>query len=121
MQSAVLVVLAIGLATLISLSQLPPLDEAMAQSQEKPQKWEYCYVSSAFQFGSIGKISFKVYVSQGGEKLLADSDSTGVAALNRLGADGWELVSASDELSYAGGSPVTPRMLTRFLLKRPKQ
>lgn len=93
----------------------------MAQSKEKPQKWEYCYVSSAFQSGTIGNISFKVYVSQDGEKSLADSDSTGVAALNRLGADGWELVSASDELTYTGGSPVTPPMLTRFLLKRPKQ
>jgi hypothetical protein len=25
--------------------------EAVAQSQEKSQKWEYCYVSSPFTFG----------------------------------------------------------------------
>lgn len=120
-QSAVLGLLVIGLATLASLSRDHLLGEAMAQSKEKPQKWEYCYVSSAFQSGTVGNISFKVYVSQGGEKSLVDSDSTGVAALNRLGADGWELVSASDELTYTGGSPVTPPIVTRFLLKRPKQ
>jgi hypothetical protein len=117
---AILVLLVISLATLILISRHQLLGSAMAQSQERPQKWEYCYVSSAFQSGTIGNISFKVYVSQGGEKWLADSDSTGVAALNRLGADGWELVSASDELTYTGGSPITPPMLTRFLLKRPK-
>lgn len=120
-QSVVLVLLVVGLATLVSLSRHDLLGEAMAQSKEKPQKWEYCYVSSPFQSGTIGNISFKVYVSQGGEKWLADSDSTGVAALNRLGADGWELVTASDELTYTGGSPVSPPMLTRFLLKRSKQ
>lgn len=120
-RSVVLVVVVVSLATLVSLSRHDLLGKARAQSKEKPQKWEYCYVSSAFQFGTVGNISFKVYVSQGGEKWLADSDSTGVTALNRLGADGWELVSASDELTYTGGSPVTPPMLTRFLLKRPKQ
>ena len=88
-QSVVLVLLVVGLATLVSLSRHDLLGEAMAQSKERPQKWEYCYVSSPFQSGTIGNISFKVYVSQGGEKWLADSDSTGVAALNRLGADGW--------------------------------
>lgn len=119
-QSVVLVLLVVGLATLVSLSRHDLVGEAMAQSKEKPQKWEYCYVSSAFQSGTIGNISFKVYVSQGSEKWLADSDSTGVAALNRLGAEGWELVTASDELTYTGGSPVNPPMLTRFLLKRSK-
>ena len=120
-KSAALVLLVIGLATFISTSRINVLGESIAQSQVKSQKWEYCYVSSAFYAGTVGNASFKVYVSQGGEKSLADSDSTGVAALNKLGADGWELVSASDELTYTGGSPVTPPIVTRFLLKRPKQ
>ena len=75
-------------------------------------------MSSPFYFGTAGNFSLKVYVSQGGEKWLADSDGTGVAALNKLGAEGWELVSASDELTYNGSSPVTPPTTTRFLMKR---
>ena len=118
-RSAVLVVTVVGLTALILLSRHHLTGEAMAQSQERPQKWEYCYVSSPFQYGSIDSISTKVYVSHGGEKWLADSDSTGVAALNRLGAEGWELVSASDELPNVGGSPNHPTQ-TRFLLKRPR-
>lgn len=112
----VLTVICFAALTLLSRHYLP--GEVMAQSQEKSQKWEYCYVSSPFTFGSNGSISTKVYVSKGGEKWLADSDNTGVAALNRLGAEGWELVSASDELTPSGipGNPTT----TRFLLKRPK-
>lgn len=118
-RSAVLLLTVISLATLVSLTRHHLQGEAMAQSQEKPKKWEYCYVSSPFQYGSSGGISTKVFVSQGGEKWLADSDSTGVSALNKLGADGWELVSASDELMNTGSPPIPPTT-TRFLLKRPK-
>lgn len=119
-RSAVLLLAVVSLATLVSLSRHHLQGAAMAQSQEKPQKWEYCYVSSPFYYGnSGGGYSTKVYVSQGGEKWLADSDSTGVSALNKLGAEGWELVSASDELMQAG-SPPAPPTTTRFLLKRPK-
>lgn len=117
--SAVPILLMLGLATLISLSRPHLLGEAMAQSQPKSQKWEYCYVSSPFQYAIGSTVSFKVWVSLGGEKSLADSDGTGVAALNKLGAEGWELVTASDELNVTGGEPVPP-VVTRFLLKRPK-
>ena len=118
-RSAVLVPTLICLATIGFFTRHHLFGEAMAQSREKPQQWEYCYVSSPFLFGSTGNISTKVFVSQGGEKWLADSDSTGVSALNKLGADGWELVSASDELTNNGGTPPPPTS-TRFLLKRPK-
>ncbi len=118
-RSAFLVLTFICLAALVLLSRHHALGEAIAQSQEKSQKWEYCYVSSPFQTGTIGNLTYKVFVSQGGEKWLADSDSTGVAALNKLGAEGWELVSASDELTFTGGAPILPQS-TRFILKRPK-
>ena len=112
-RSAALALFVMALGTTILLNRYDLLGEAKAQSQ-KSQKWEYCYVTSPFSYGSSDNVSFKVYVSQGGEKSLADSDSTGVAALNKLGAEGWELVSASDELT-------NPPTVTRFLLKRPKQ
>ena len=116
-----LVLTVICLAAIVLLGRHHVLGEAMAQAQEKHQKWEYCYVSSPLQVGNVsGGISTKVFVSQGGEKWLADSDSTGVSALNKLGAEGWELVSASDELPYPGVSPVVAPTMTRFLLKRPK-
>ncbi|HEX7334310.1 MAG TPA: hypothetical protein VF290_22615 [Pyrinomonadaceae bacterium] len=119
-RSAVLLLTVVSLVTLVSLSRHQLQGTALAQSQEKPKKWEYCYVSSPFLYGSSGGVvSTKVFVSQGGEKWLADSDSTGVSALNRLGADGWELVSASDELMNTGGAPSLPTT-TRFLLKRQK-
>lgn len=119
-RSAALALTVTCLATIVLLSRDHLLREAVAQSQEKPQRWEYCYVSSPFTYGSsAGSITTKVYVSQGGEKWLADSDTTGVAALNKLGAEGWELVSASDELTQPGG-PTTLPTTTRFLLKRRK-
>jgi len=87
----------------------------MAHQQEtrKVDKWEYCYMSSPFNY-TTNKI-WKVYVSQGGETQMADSDRTGITALNRLGTEGWELVSASDEV----GGPSLPTS-TRFVLKRPR-
>lgn len=118
-RSAALVLTVICLATIVLLSRNYLTGDAMAQSQEKTQNWEYCYVSSPFTAGTSGSISTKVYVSTGGEKWLADSDSTGVAVLNRLGAEGWELVSASDELTPIGGPSSLPTT-TRFLLKRPR-
>ena len=118
-RNAALLLTVVVVATLVLLSRIHSPGEAMAQSQQKPQKWEYCYVSSPFQYGGNGGVTTKVFVSQGGEKWLADSDSTGVSALNRLGAEGWELVSASDELLNTGGAPALPTT-TRFLLKRSK-
>ena len=118
-RSTALVLAVICLVTIVLLGRHHALDAAMAQSQDKPQKWEYCYVSSPFLLGTAGGISTKVYVSRGAEKWMEDSDSTGVSVLNKLGADGWELVSASDELILTGGPP-SPPVSTRFLMKRPK-
>lgn len=118
-RSVALVLTVICLATIVLLNRYYPSAEAMAQSQEKNQKWEYCFVSSPLQVGTAGGISTKVYVYQGGEKLLADSDSTGVTPLNKLGAEGWELVSASDDHTYSG-PPMNQPPTTRFVLKRLK-
>lgn len=119
-RSALLVLVFVCLVTLILLGRGHSSGEAMAQSQQKYQKWEYCYVTSPFSYGSPDNPTLKVYISQGAEKLLADTDTTGVAVLNRLGAEGWELVGASDELTYPGGTPINPPTTTRFLLKRPR-
>ena len=119
-RSALLTLSVIALITVALLSR-DNLRAAMAQADvRKPQKWEYCYVSDAFTYGSADKIVYKVYVSQGGEVSLADSDRTGIAALNKLGAEGWELVSASSEISYRETTQLNFPATTRYLLKRPK-
>ena len=76
---------------------------AQTQESKKAQKWEYCYMSAPYSTvdGS------KVMVFRGGEPEIRDSDHTGVAALNKLGADGWELVGTSGDA-------------TKFFLRRPK-
>lgn len=117
-RTATLLMTVVCVATFVLLSRHHPPGEAMAQSQEMFQKWEYLYMSSPFTYGSNGNISTKVFLSQGGVKWLEDSDSTGVLTLNKLGDIGWELVSASDELPAPGISPVPQPTTTRFILKR---
>jgi hypothetical protein len=121
-RSALLTLSVIALITVVMVSRHNLPGEVLAHSQDvkKPQKWEYCYVSDAFTSGSPDKIVYKVWVSQGGEISLADSDRTGIAALNKLGADGWELVSASNEISYRENVQMNFPATTRYLLKRPK-
>lgn len=106
----------IVLVAVIFLQRYNLLNAVMAQPQEvkKIQRWDYCYVSSPFAYETA--TNWKVSVSYGGEVRMADSDVTGIAALNKLGAEGWELISASDEVVREGGPPIR----TRFILKRPR-
>jgi hypothetical protein len=106
----------IVLVAVIFLQRYNLLNAVMAQPQEvkKVQKWDYCYVSSPFTYETAN--TWKVNVSYGGEVRRADSDSTGIAALNKLGDEGWELVSASDEIVRQN----EPRISSRFILKRPR-
>ena len=112
--SIALVVLA-GLAGMLFLSRHSTMNQAMGQSQQakKSQQWEYCYVSGPYTYETTN--NWKVSISYGGATQMADTDLTGVAALNKLGAEGWELVSAIDE-ALGQGQPSK----TRFILKRPK-
>jgi hypothetical protein len=107
-------VVVVGLAGIL-LGRHSTMNQAMGQSQQakKAQQWEYCYVSSPYTYKTAN--NWQVNISYGGATQMADTDMTGVAALDKLGADGWELVSASDE-SVGQGQPSK----TGFLLKRPK-
>ncbi|SRR6266404_6582425 len=106
----------VGLVAVTFLQRQNFMNPAMAQPQEvkKVSRWEYCYVSSPFIYGTA--TNWKAHVSYGREMQLVDSDPSGVAALNKLGAEGWELVTASDE----GVHVVTPGLppSTKFILKR---
>ena len=113
---SLLSVIMIVLVAVIFLQRSNLLNAVTAQPQEvkKIQKWDYCYVSSPFNYETAN--TWKVNVSYGSEVRMADSDSTGIAALNKLGAEGWELISASDQVVRQGGAEIS----TRFILKRPR-
>jgi hypothetical protein len=83
---------------------------AFAQPQAKTvQRWEYCYMSVP----QPGKDGSYVTISRGDAQETLESDTTGAKALNRLGADGWELVGVSNEVT-------NNHTYSRFFLKRPR-
>jgi len=71
----------------------------------RSQRWEYCTVNMI----TPGTGGWKAQVSHGGSVENVDSDITGLSTVNRLGVDGWELVSVVHE---AGNS-------AEYFLKRP--
>ena len=71
----------------------------------RSQRWEYCTVNMI----TPGTGGWKAQVSHGGSIENVDSDITGISTVNRLGFDGWELVSVVHE---TGNS-------VEYFLKRP--
>ena len=79
--------------------------EAQTRVSTMPQRWEYCTVNMI----TPGSGGWKAQVSHGGSIENVDSDISGISTLNRLGLDGWELVSVVHE---TGNS-------VEYFLKRP--
>ncbi len=69
------------------------------------QKWEYCTILNI----TPGTGGWKAQVARGGVIETMDSDLSGTTTLNRLGADGWELVSVSHQTGNSA----------EYFLKRP--
>ena len=69
------------------------------------QKWEYCTILNI----TPGTAGWKAQVARGGIIETMDSDLSGTSTLNRLGAEGWELVSVSHQ----------PPNSAEYFLKRP--
>jgi hypothetical protein len=107
----VLSLIVLSLATFALLGGFNLVKPAFAQPQEtrKVQQWEYCYMSVP----QPGKDGSYVTISRGDHQEALDSDTTGAKALNKLGADGWELVGVSNEVT-------NNHTYTRFFLKRPR-
>jgi len=79
-----------------------------AQGRQPPsgrERWEYCTVNMV----TPGSGGWKAQVSRGSSIDNVDSDITGISTVNRLGLEGWELVSAVHE---KGNS-------VEYFLKRP--
>ena len=80
------------------------------------QKWEYCAIFSNVSLGREGWKAQVVYSRDGAETFEeAGNSSHLISTLNRLGADGWELVGISNEVTSMGS-----QTLTKFFLKRAK-
>ena len=71
----------------------------------RSQRWEYCTVNMI----TPGSGGWKAQLSHGGAIENVESDLTGISTLNRLGMNGWELVSV---VHQTGNS-------AEYFLKRP--
>ena len=100
----IVIITAIALVSLTELS-LRALKAQPRQSPNARERWEYCTV----QMVTPGSGGWKAQVSKGSAIDNVDSDITGISTVNRLGLEGWELVSVVHE---KGNS-------VEYFLKRP--
>jgi len=97
-------VLALASATEVGRQAVQAI-QAQTLLPTQPQKWEYCTVNMI----TPGTGGWKAQVSHGGAIENVDSDLTGISTVNRLGQNGWELVSV---VHQTGNS-------AEYFLKRP--
>ena len=82
-----------------------------APADETKRKWEYCHVyPPSFREGNRYKAALETATTPEGQFDKIDSNNTGMVALNKLGADGWELVAV---IPTTSGS-------NEYILKRPR-
>jgi hypothetical protein len=108
-RKSVVVIVTITAIALVLLTELSFRALSAQARQPGPltarQKWEYCTVNMV----TPGSGGWKAQVSRGASVDNVDSDITGISTVNRLGLEGWELVSAVHE---KGNS-------VEYFLKRP--
>lgn len=79
-------------------------------------RWEYALlVRRRESEGRSWRITFIWYGPDGSRRELVDGGETALAYLNRAGADGWELVSAEEDVNNLEGTTE----VHRYHLKRP--
>ena len=106
-RKSVFLTVVITTLALISVTGLG-LRALKAQVRQPPparERWEYCTVNMV----TPGSGGWKAQVSRGSSIENVESDITGISTVNRLGLEGWELVSAVHE---KGNS-------VEYFLKRP--
>ena len=103
-----IVILIVSVLALASITEFGRQAVQAIQAQTRPtqpQRWEYCTVNMI----TPGTGGWKAQVSHGGAIENVESDITGISTLNRLGMNGWELVSV---VHQTGNS-------AEYFLKRP--
>ena len=102
------VIVSVTAIALVSLTELS-LRALQAQGRQPGpsgrERWEYCTVNMV----TPGSGGWKAQVSRGSGVDNVESDLTGISTVNRLGLEGWELVSVVHE---KGNS-------VEYFLKRP--
>lgn len=79
-------------------------------------RWEYALlVRRRESEGRSWRITFIWYGPDGSRRELFDGGDTAIAYLNRAGADGWELVSAEEDVNNLEGTTE----VHRYHMKRP--
>ena len=88
-----ILILIVTVLTFVSITEFGRYAVQAIQAQTRlptqPQKWEYCTVNMI----TPGSGGWKAQLSHGGAIENVESDLTGISTLNRLGMNGWELVS----------------------------
>ena len=105
-QILVLVLSVIGIVSIAELGRYA--FQAQTRPPSSPMtrvRWEYCTVNTV----TPGSGGWKAQESRGSSIDNVDSDITGISSVNRLGLEGWELVSVVHE---RGNS-------VEYFLKRP--
>ena len=106
-------VVMVAVAGMIFLSRLNTQATAQSQETKRATQWEYCFVTNPYAYERAN--NWVVSVSYGGSSQIAETDVTGVSALNKLGAEGWELVGISNTSDKERPTP------TSYIFKRPKR
>jgi hypothetical protein len=102
-----ILILIVTVLTFVSITEFGryALQAIQAQTRLPTQRWEYCTVNMI----TPGTGGWKAQLSHGGAIENVESDLTGISTLNRLGMNGWELVSV---VHQTGNS-------AEYFLKRP--
>ena len=105
-----LVLLVIGLGAFLVLSRYAIAKPSA--TEEPKRKWEYCHVLGSYH---VGDNHYKAQIilpsTPDGRVDEIDSSFGDLAALNKLGADGWEIVGIIPNQSNSN---------PEYILKRPK-
>jgi hypothetical protein len=90
-----LLILALGLIVVASLIEFGRLafETTRAQTRTGRERWEYCTVNTV----TPGSGGWKAQIHRGTNVDNVESDISGISTINRLGVDGWELVSVVHE------------------------
>jgi hypothetical protein len=99
----------LGFALAVGLHVLSGATVAQGRASQAPAprlRWEYCTILNI----TPGTGGWKAQVARGGVIETMDSDLSGTSTLNRLGAEGWELVSVSHQTGNSA----------EYFLKRPR-
>jgi hypothetical protein len=109
-QKPLLIVLVLAVTGMFLMSRYVFAKSSPADDAKR--KWEYCHLYAPLtrDEGNHYKAAFQTEASPQGKWDYVDSDYTGLGALNRLGADGWEVVLI---IPVANGP-------SEYLLKRPR-